>query len=487
LGTFGALRIDMMLKRGFAFACTLGLIVGCGGSAASSSSQQHPADQPPAPPANPGTPPAPPLDHGSPSDKYPAFTPDVPQLQNRGGHVLSNPVVVTITWPGDANADTFEHIGDTLGATQYWKETTSEYGVGPLTSGPTNHVRLTAANAPTISTGSDPVEQLATWLGKELTDPASGFPAPTDQTIYAMYINGQTAADICNAGAGGLHESTVVAGKNVAYALINQCDPGPGAPFDMMGETTISASHELAEASVDPWPDASPAWQGVDDQHLATELLVQGNDENADLCDMEDDSYSALPPEITFMVERTWSNKSALAGHSPCVPAPAGAYFSVSGVTPKDDVKADFSVLGPSPFSDVSKGYKIGIGETKQIALGIWSDAPTADIQLEAMEVDPFDTSPSPDGKPSNPTLDVALDKTSGKNGEKTYLTVKVNKSNAVGVQVVTVALTIDKKLTRYVPVLVGGNPPDPAAQAALQKAIDSGKRRLNPLKPKWH
>ncbi len=483
------LFIDDM-KSALAVGCILGLMVGCGGSTGDTRGVGHGDDQPPAAPPNAGNPPAP-LDHGAPSDKYPAFTPDVPQLRNNGGHVLANPVVVTITWPGDANVDTFEHIGDTLGATQYWKDVVGEYGVGPLASGAPNHVRLTDANKPTIDPKADPIEELANWLAKQLENPAAnGFPAPTDQSIYAMYVGGQTAADICNMGAGGLHDSVVVGGKDVAFAIINQCEPPPGAPFDMMGESTISASHELAEASVDPWPSSTPGWAGVDDDHLAVELMVAGNDENADLCDMSDDSYSALPPEIPFMVERTWSNKSAAAGHSPCVPAPAGAYFSVTPTTAQATIKADYSVFdsfGPPPFPATSKGFPIAVGETKQIGLGIWSDAPTGDIQIDAFEVDPFDLNPKDDGSPSNPTLDVSLDKKSGKNGEKTYVSVKVNKSNAIGVQLVLVALTVDQKTVRYFPIVVGGNAADPAAKAALQKAIDSGNfRRLNKVAPKW-
>jgi hypothetical protein len=158
------------------------------------------------------------------------------------------------------------------------------------------------------------------------------------------------------------------------------------------------------------------------------------------------------------------------------VPAVSTPYFNATPLTAQETIKADFSVLGPSPFSDASKGYPIKVGETKSIALGFFSDAPTDDITLDVQEMDPFDFSADPSAAPTNPTLSLSLDKKTGKNGEKANLSVTVNKSNAVGVQLVIVAATIGKT-TQVLPIVVGGNKPDAAAQAALQKALDSGMR----------
>src|SRR5579859_6927028 len=41
---------------------------------------------------------APPVDHGAPSTTYPAFAPNFAQITNQGGQVMTNPVVVAITW-----------------------------------------------------------------------------------------------------------------------------------------------------------------------------------------------------------------------------------------------------------------------------------------------------------------------------------------------------------------------------------------------------
>ncbi|HEX3344956.1 MAG TPA: hypothetical protein VHS09_10305, partial [Polyangiaceae bacterium] len=64
---------------------------------------------------------------------YPAFTVDAPQIRKNQGGVLASPVVVTVTWPGDANAAAYEGFGDAVGTSSYWSATTAEYGVGPAT------------------------------------------------------------------------------------------------------------------------------------------------------------------------------------------------------------------------------------------------------------------------------------------------------------------------------------------------------------------
>src|SRR5690242_14420979 len=46
---------------------------------------------------------APVVDHGAPTDTYPAFTPEVGQLVDNKGDILKNPVIVTVTWPDETN------------------------------------------------------------------------------------------------------------------------------------------------------------------------------------------------------------------------------------------------------------------------------------------------------------------------------------------------------------------------------------------------
>lgn len=452
-------------------------LVACGGSDASPSAAAAPA--PTAPAATPDAPTAP-VDHGAPSTQYPAFTPEVPKLLNKGGKVLTSPVVVTVAWNDSPNIATWEQFVDQLGASAYWKEVVGEYGVGAYTSGAANHVHETRAITIPSDPNVDPIAPIQKLVVDSLTDTAtSKWPAPTDQSVYLLYFSGQNAETLCNLGMGGMHESVKVNGKDVAYAIVMECGGDP--QVTAFQSATISTSHELGEAAVDPYPDTSPGWQGLDGAHLAWELFQQGQDENGDLCELYEDSYGDVAaPEISLFVQRQWSNESVLAGHSPCVPARKDPYFNATPLSVEDDLTADFGAMKDQlPFGNVSKGVHIAIGETKKIPIGFYSDAPTDPIKVQAFELDPFDNGdasgdapPPPPGSgdgagpppATNKTLDISLDKESGVNGEKAWLTVKVNEDAGYGVQVVLLQTTLGDQ-THFMPFLVGGNPADPASK----------------------
>ena len=403
-------------------------------------------------------------DHGSVSTKYPAFTPDLPKLVNQGGAVLTNPVAVAVTWDGP-NRATYEGLVDTIGATDYWKSIVGEYGVGPLTSGAANHVHETSTI--TLSTGpdADPVGDVVSFIKAKLQSPAaSGWPAPTPQTIYTLFISGPTAESICAQGAGGLHDSVNVNGTDVAFALVLECAGTPAHPA--VEDATISASHELGEAAVDPYPSVHPGWVGLDADHLGWELLMSGQDENADMCEIYDDAYGKYSTELPYMIQRQWSNASIAAGHGPCVPGGAAPYFNLAPLDAGDTLNL---TLPPEiPFPGTSKGYKIDVGASRKIALGIYSDGATAPITVSAFESDPFSETSDPLGPTTTPTVDVQLDQKTGQNGEKVYLTIKVNQAPAHGATLVVVETHLDKQVS-YLPLLVGpgaatGSTPAPIA-----------------------
>ena len=184
------------------------VLVACGGHVSSDGSQQNPGNgnNPDTgtggvtpgddtgttpPPDDAGTPDTtPPVDHGAPSDTYPAFKPDMPQLQNNGGDVLSTPVVVTVTFPSEVASQVpiFEDLGDKIGPSDYWKKITSEYGVGAASGG--GHVHSTAdlTSDDASDTGID------NYVADHATNYAKyGWPAPTDHTIYVLYVPRATA------------------------------------------------------------------------------------------------------------------------------------------------------------------------------------------------------------------------------------------------------------------------------------------------------
>jgi len=390
------------------------------------------------------------------STTYPAFTPDVALLVDQGGRVLTSPVVVAVTWSDDPNVATLESVGDSIGASVFWKTVVGEYGVGPLTSGASNHVHLTTPLVLPTDPNADPVEPIAQLITNALANPAaSGWPAPTDQSIYIVYLHGANADTLCQQGAGGLHDSVNVGGKEIPFAISAACADGPGGMFDALQSATISASHELAEASVDPFPSTAPAWVGLKGDQLAWELLQMGEDENADMCEFYDDAYGMSgAPQLPFMVQRTWSNASAAAGHAPCVPAPKDPNFNVAPLAAKDTVVADFSKT-MVPFGQASKGFQINVGQTRKIPLGFYTDGATAPFTIEAFEADAFSDYGDTFSPTSTPALSVSLDKTSGQNGEKAYLDITVNKATTEKISLVVVRSTLGG-IIHYLPLIVG-------------------------------
>jgi hypothetical protein len=418
----------------------LGGIVACGGSAdagsngpAAPSGDQTPPDDTAQAPADP------PLDHGAPSSNYPAFTPDMGQLANGGGGVLKDPVVVTITWPDEPNAATFEAFGDQLGPTTYWSTITSEYGVGPARSGADYHVHMADAAPATISD-----KDIETLVKTRFTAAdATAWPKPdAGQPVYIMYLPRTTSLtlqgkDACQQGVGGYHDSVSAGGKDVAYAVIPQCR-------GMVDESTLSASHELAEAATDPYPLTKPGWAHFDDNHLAWEFFQQFQSENGDACEFYKDSAMGGTSDFPFTVQRQWSNKSGAAGHNPCVPAPAGAYFNVTPLA-VEDVDVDLSSMGGWPMT--TKGYKVAVGDTKKIALGFYSDAPLAAWTIKAVEGGMMSR------KSGN--FDLSLDVDQGENGQIAYLTVTTVAQGKVDGGIVTIVST-SGKTTHYMPLMIG-------------------------------
>ncbi|HSO38845.1 MAG TPA: hypothetical protein VLT33_40220 [Labilithrix sp.] len=449
---------DLLRRRRSLLTPAVALLVmtGCGATASVQAAPGTEVDPPP-PPVTPVTPPKPADDdHGSVSKTYPAFPPSIAQLVKSPGRVLKSPVVVTVTWNDDPNVAKLESVGDLIGASSYWKDVISEYGVGPVTSGPANHVHLSTPIVLPGGQNADPVQPIVDLITAALGNPAvSGWPEPTDDTLYLVYLHGDNAKKLCNSGAGGLHDSLTVNGKEIPFAIAAACasDDGKSTALD---SATVSASHEIGEASVDPFPSTAPAWVGLRKEDLAWELLQMGQDENGDMCEFNPDSegpYGA--PQLTFHVQRQWSNASALAGHAPCVPIPPGeANINVAALEPFDTVTAK---LDPQdyPFDPESKGYVIPVGKTRKIPLGLYSDGPTADFQIDAFEGDPFDFEGTPFVPSTRPTLEITLDKNSGQNGQKAYLSVTVNQATPQQVSLVVVRSRLGL-VDHVMPILIG-------------------------------
>jgi len=389
---------------------------------------------------------APVRDHGDASTTFPAFKPYMPHVVANGGAVLAAPQIVTVTWPNEANVTEFETFGDVVGGGAYWAATTSEYGIGPAVSGPSNHVHVPDLPLATMS-----ASDVVTFIQNHATNfAASGWPAPTPNTIYILYLSAETdltfgTSNACTA-AGGYHDTLTINGVDTVYAVIPHCQANGATE-------TLAASHELIEASTDPHPEDLPAYLGFDTDHLAWDIWGSFQDELGDACEFYTDSFFQQPfvdeaGTQTYGVQRTWSNASAALGHDPCQPAAPGPYYNVA---PIDLETISLTLNGLQENGLVqTQGYHIAKGETKTFAVGLYSDAPTGGPwTLTASEN-------GAEGPLGPPNLTVSLDSTTGQNGNIVYVTVTVNSVNpSLAGELVTIQSQLGSGPTRYLPILI--------------------------------
>lgn len=364
----------------------------------------------------------------TPSSMYPAFPVDVVQLTS-GGQLMSAPKVVTVTWSNDPNVATWQAFDDTIGASMYWHTINSEYGVGPASGG--GHVNITTTPPTSISDAD-----LDTLVS---TNIANGtWPANTADTIYAVYLSPSTdltlggaldagGQDVCTSGIGAYHTTSQTG--NYVYAVMPQC---PGTPT---AETEISASHELNESATDPLGNGVI---GVDQDHLAFLFFLPAQWEVGDACEAYypwvywTDTESSFP----YSVQLQWSNASAKAAHNPCVPAPSGAFYNVTGFPSEETtINVDLSSLGMGFGPTTSKGYKGTLNQPITIHLGAFSDAPTSGPWNLAANVDTQLQFQDQNGNPiNNGTATVTLDKTSVINGDMITVTITPTAWSSLGV-----------------------------------------------------
>jgi len=417
----------------------------------------------------------------SPGSTYPAFPVDAPQIQANQKTVLASPVVVTVTWPGDANASTWEGLGDGIGASSYWSATTAEYGVGPATSGPSNHVRvaqplpsslsytdlqnyvISALSAATSADGGAP--EAGAGDAGDAGGPNPAWPAPTldskghSQTIYSLFIASSTTVtdpgsgqSFCTEGGLGYHDDVVVGGVDVTYAVTLEC---PSLNTPAIEETAV---HETVEAATNPYPESnSLGYVGFDPDHLAWDLYTGFNDELADACQNWQDAYYQESGAFPYWVQRSWSNAAAKAGHDPCVPAAAGVYHGMTLFpSAESTVKVDLSAIGAP--SATTQGFKVTVGKPLTFQVGFFSDASTApwtigyDFPAQTLL---FGTTGSPLG---NGKATVSIDKKTGQNGDEANVTVTVTQKGPGGFHVM--AITWDPPtqmgfLPHYLPIVL--------------------------------
>ncbi len=332
-------------------------------------------------------------------EAFPAFKPDIGVLsQNMANPVLAHAKLVTITYPTDTNRARLEAFSDGLGKSRFWKETVSEYGVGPTASDASLHVHLGTADLPAEEHGKLFDQDLVTFITTHARAGTAGFPVADAETLYVLYVpkevkltTGDGSVGACDSYM-GYHDESVVDGKHLLYTIVYEaCGNGT------LDEVTDTASHEIAEAATDPYVSdaATLALSGFDAEHLAFSLFNPRQEENGDACEFFDEANVTLGGDFPFHVQSLWSNRSARAGHNPCVPtdpdgAATQAYYNV---TPLDMGGIDVTISQRGKKTSTvaavrTKGFRVD-PRTNEVSfkVGFYSDKKTASAwKLSAVE-----------------------------------------------------------------------------------------------------
>jgi hypothetical protein len=326
----------------------------------------------------------------------------VPQLISLGGAVLTAPKVQPIFFANDPLQAQIEQFLTQLGPSDYWTQTTQEYGVGAMTVLPS----IVTTDAPPATD-----DALPAWVDAHV-------PTPDPQTIYSVFLGdgvvlmGQ-GGNSCDAY-GAFHDESP---NHVIYALVPRCLPS--TDFDhaqnKLDELTMSLSHELIEAATDPLVETTPAYGDVDADH-AVWALVPGA-ETGDFCEYIDSAY--IKGVGDFMVQRTWSNKAATAGKDPCVPAPTTPYIAAAPIFTETVPLSEYT------GTKQTKALQLAVSASKTIDIDLFSDQQTDDYQVDVEDAAAMYGSPA--------ELSFTWDKPLGKNGDKLHLTITRTRANTDG------------------------------------------------------
>lgn len=335
-----------------------------------------------------------------------------PQIVSYGGRILRDPRFIPITYAGDDMADQIEDFVGSVGCTDYWRAVTEEYGIHQAEMLPP--IRLTDEAPTTISD-----LQISQYLLKQIKAQAPGFANPPKDALFAFYFPYTTKIELFGSQScrsfDGYHSSAKLPdGTSVSYAVMARCTDGD------IDEQTGTSTHEFVEASTDPDPEFAPAYLQPDNDHVGFGFLAGG--EAGDLCTFNPNAMY-MPDGYPFTVQRTWSNKSMLAGHDPCVPAPTAPYMAAVPDQP-DEVPVQ-NAIG----TGTTRGVAIPVGGTRTIDVHLRTDATSSlNWTLEVNDASQFIENAQ--------RLDLSLDSTDASNGGVVHLTItRHSKSQVYGAE----------------------------------------------------
>jgi hypothetical protein len=310
--------------------------------------------------------------------------------------------VVPIYFADDAiHAEATQSLHE-YAASPYWAAQTGEYGVGALTVA--DEVVL-ADPAPATSTDSDLVTRLTGLLDGTHPELGPVDPGALATTVFAVHFpdsaqftmgDGSRACDEF----GGYHDMLPHGGDHVSFAAVFECTSDDHG-LDQLDHTSLVDVHELVEAATDPLPGLG--WV-LPNPEAAAFAVAGGGPELGDVCAP---LPAITPAGLSHAIPRTWSNAAAAGFHDPCVPSDGGPYFAA---VPEqlDTALIDLGLDGTQTVDTQLDTHPV------TVTVDLLSDGETDDWTVEAFE--PF---------AKDHRIELALDRTTGRNGEHVHLTIK--------------------------------------------------------------
>lgn len=257
-----------------------------------------------------------------------------PNLLDRNtGIVVHNPKIVNLYWDGNWDGDnpsfhrsSIDNFTRDLVGNSHYLATAGQYGVGPASFGGSFTPSWLCGASRSGSMLSSAT--LAAWVTCEVLVPGTGVPYPDinfngiANTLYVVYlphgtrindtytlpavslfghtygpytIGNASCSSTTAGGYGGYHAFSFGGTNAFAWAVV-VADCAQGS----FGSVTGTASHEIAEASVDPYPTAS--W--INSSLPSSSIFSDG--EAGDICE------NRSSPNVTidsFVYARYWSNR----------------------------------------------------------------------------------------------------------------------------------------------------------------------------------
>jgi hypothetical protein len=287
--------------------------------------------------------------------------------------VMTSPTVVAISYSSDPEGSDVEPFYTQFAASPAWAIETAEYGIGPVSVGTPQQLPDPVASSDT---------DVRTILTTNLTgsDPAWG-PANED-TVYVFtlpagspFVDNFGDTGFC----GAYHDDFFIGSADVSYAIECPCTSGNPPGLTQLQVLTWGLSHELVEGVTDPRFEHELGWGGVDSAHAVWSYVTDG--EVADLCEFTDTAFWTDPPDMTFTIQRVWSNAAAHAGTDPCVGSAQPTYYQS---VPEQPDAVTITLFG----SDVATtGEKVALGFTGKLTLHVAGTAGSGPFEVIAGDI----------------------------------------------------------------------------------------------------